>query len=86
MLKNDANIQFDTEVIGKIYKDKYEPNGLPDYNERRKVWWLFVATLARQGAITEKQAETWMPPRTCYSAGEWHDHLRAKNKKQEDKK
>ena len=78
MQKHDAEFLFDTEILPGV-KRASEMDGSKDYAARKMAWNNFVDGLQKEGQITERQADTWAQPRSCYSTKEWaRDRTRRK--------
>lgn len=55
-------VAFWRESVLPYVREQYEADGVPDYPARREAWNDMVDGMARDGAVTERQASTWTHP------------------------
>lgn len=66
MSKNEAESQFRSSVMPGL---RASENGQMDKSARREAWGVFTDSLCKNGEITQRQYDTWLPPQFLLSEG-----------------
>ena len=86
MTKADATVEFEEIYIPAIEAKEDEYGGGLDKIMRREEWNNYVDFLARDGMITEKQADTWVMPKKFERRRKNPYHTRPDKPKRKKKK